>query len=65
MVKSHLQFNALNAWLSADIHGEKEVKNFYERRFLPEFKLAFDAWIKLDPINNSSAPPEPRYATIS
>lgn len=53
--------NTLNAWLNADILGEKQVMKFYERRFLPEFKIAFDAWIKLDPINNSQAPPGPRY----
>jgi hypothetical protein len=53
--------NTLNAWLSADMHGEEQIMNFYERRFLPEYKIAFDAWIKLDPINNSQAPPGPRY----
>ncbi|MDD1757316.1 MAG: hypothetical protein LUQ22_01105, partial [Methanotrichaceae archaeon] len=41
--------------------GDEQVVEFYERRFLPEFKIAFDAWIKLDPINNSQAPPGPRY----
>jgi hypothetical protein len=53
--------NTLTAWLNADIHGEEQVMKFYERRFLPEYKIAFDAWIKLDPINNSQAPPGPSY----
>jgi len=53
--------NTLNAWLSADMHGEEQIMKFYERRFLPEYKIAFDAWIKLDPINNSQVPPGPRY----
>jgi hypothetical protein len=43
------------------MQGQEDIVEFYKRRFLPEFKLAFDAWIKLDPINNSSAPPGPRY----
>jgi hypothetical protein len=53
--------NTLNAWLNAKMQGEQEIVDFYGRRFLPEFKPAFDAWIKLDPINNTSAPPGPIY----
>jgi hypothetical protein len=53
--------NTLNAWLNAKMQGQEEIVKFYERRFLPEFKPAFDAWIKLDPINNSQAPPGPIY----
>jgi len=51
--------NVLNAWLNAKMQGYEEIAKFYERRFLPEFKIAFDAWIKLDPINNSQAPAGP------
>lgn len=53
--------NTINAWLFAKMLGQEEIADFYERRFLPEYKPAFDAWIKLDPINNSQAPPRPRY----
>ena len=53
--------NTLNAWLNAKMQGEQEIVDFYGRRFLPEFKPAFDAWIKLDPINNTSAPPGPIF----
>lgn len=53
--------DTLSSWISADLHGEEQIMKFYERRFLPEFKTAFDAWVKLDPINNSQAPPGPRY----
>jgi hypothetical protein len=52
--------NTLNALLNAKMQGNEEIAQFYERRFLPEFKIAFDAWIKLDPINNSQAPAGPR-----
>jgi hypothetical protein len=53
--------NTLNAWLNAKMQGNETAAKFYENRFLPEYKVAFDAWIKLDPLNNSSAPPGPRY----
>jgi hypothetical protein len=53
--------NTLNAWLDAKLQGHDRIAEFYERRFLPEFKIAFNAWIKLDPINNSLAPPGPFY----
>ena len=43
------------------MQGNDNVAHFYETRFLPEFKIAFDAWIKLDPFNNSQAPRGPRY----
>jgi hypothetical protein len=51
--------NTLNAWLNAKMQGQEDIMKFYERRFLPEFKVAFDAWIKLDPINNTQAPAGP------
>jgi hypothetical protein len=44
------------------MQGNTTAEQFYENRFLPEYRIAFDAWIKLDPFsNNSSAPPGPRY----
>jgi hypothetical protein len=43
------------------MQGQKQIAQFYERRFLKEYKIAFDAWIKTDPINNSNAPPGPTY----
>jgi hypothetical protein len=53
--------NVLNAWLNAHMQGNKEIAQFYERRFLAEYKIAFNAWIKTDPFNNSEAPPGPSY----
>ena len=53
--------NVLNAWLNAHMQGNKKIAQFYERRFLAEYKIAFDAWIKTDPFNNSEAPPGPSY----
>jgi hypothetical protein len=53
--------NILNAWLNANMQGQKQIAQFYERRFLAEYKIAFDAWIKTDPFNNSEAPAGPAY----
>jgi hypothetical protein len=53
--------NTLNAWINANMQGQKEIAQFYERRFLAEYRIAFDAWIKTDPFNNSEAPPGPAY----
>ena len=53
--------NVLSAWLNANMQGNKKIAQFYERRFLAEYKIAFDAWIKTDPFNNSEAPPGPAY----
>jgi hypothetical protein len=47
-------------WLKAQAHGDKKLADFFERRFLPEFRPAFEAWKKTDPLNNPSAPPGPQ-----
>lgn len=31
-------------WLKAEAHGEKKLSDLFERRFLPEFQPAFEAW---------------------
>jgi len=48
-------------WLQAEIDGKKKLADLYERRVLPEFRPAFDAWKKTDPLNNPNAPPGPFY----
>jgi hypothetical protein len=53
--------NTLNAWLNAKSQGNEQLAQFYEHRFLEEYKIAFDAWLKTDPFNNSQAPPGPMY----
>jgi hypothetical protein len=46
-------------WLQAETDGKKKLADLYERRFFPEFRPAFDAWKKTDPLNNPNAPPGP------
>jgi hypothetical protein len=47
-------------WLKAEAQGNKKLSALFERRFLPEFRPAFEAWKKTDPINNPNAPAGPQ-----
>src|SRR3984885_12445634 len=47
-------------WLKAEAHGDKKLTDLFDRRFLPEFRPAFEAWKKTDPLNNPSAPAGPQ-----
>ncbi len=50
-----------NGWVAAKTAGNAKLVDFYERRFRPEYKAAFDAWQKLDPFNNPAAPAGPIF----
>jgi len=42
------------------LHDKKqELSDFYYKSFRPDFKVAVDAWLKTDPLNNPNAPPHP------
>ena len=41
------------------MNGQHKLADLLERRFHPEFRVAFDAWKKTDPLNNPDAPPGP------
>ena len=47
-------------WLKAQAHGDKKLADVFERRLLPEFRAAFNAWKQTDPLNNPSAPAGPQ-----
>jgi len=47
-------------WLKAEAHNDKRLTDIFERRFLPEFRPAFEAWKKTDPLNNPNAPAGPQ-----
>ncbi|MGA8490711.1 MAG: hypothetical protein WB711_09835 [Terriglobales bacterium] len=51
-------------WLKAEAHGDKKLADLFERRFLPEFRPAFEAWKNTDPVNNPNAPPGPQLMTV-
>src|SRR5271167_2129934 len=50
-------------WLKAEANGQKKLSELFERRFLPEFRPAFEAWKKTDPLNNPNAPAGPQLMT--
>jgi hypothetical protein len=47
-------------WLKAETQGQKKLSDLFERRFLPEFRPAFEAWKTTDPLNNPNAPAGPQ-----
>ena len=47
-------------WLKAEASNDKRLTTLFERRFLPEFRPAFEAWKKTDPLNNPNAPLGPQ-----
>lgn len=47
------------AYISATLVGSQDVADFYSQRFRDEFRVAFDAWMALDPMNNPDAPSSP------
>jgi hypothetical protein len=50
-----------DAWFSAFTVGNKQAMALAERRFRPEFKVAFDAWRATHPESNPDAPKGPTY----
>ena len=46
-------------WVDAYARNETELAAFYDKRFRPEFKPAFDAWVATKPRKNPSAPLSP------
>lgn len=56
-----LDVTTFNTWIQAKKEGRDELAALYVRRFSPEFKLAFDAWIEAEPFSNPDAPPGPGF----
>jgi hypothetical protein len=53
--------STFNAWFTAFTLDDRQKQAIAERRFRPEFKVAFDAWMATDPFRNPRAPPGPTY----
>jgi len=47
------------AWENAAGSGDDHLKEFYNKRFRPEFRQAFDAWLATNPMTNPQAPATP------
>ena len=53
--------SAFTAWLQAESAGNTKLEHELERRFTPDYRAAFDEWLKTDPLNDESAPAGPAY----
>ncbi len=51
----------LNAWIVAKERDDENLVANYLRRFSPEFRVAFEAWLKADPLKNPKAPIGPAF----
>ncbi len=47
------------AWLQANEAGDEGLQAALVRRFTPEYRAAFDAWLKIGPLTDPSSPPGP------
>jgi hypothetical protein len=50
-----------NSWLNARSRNDQKLAAFLEKRFRNEYRHAFEAWMTLDPFNNSKSPPGPMF----
>src|SRR5438034_803877 len=48
-------------WLQEKVQGHREAASLFERRFRPEYRVAFRAWIRTDPLHNPRAPAGPIF----
>jgi hypothetical protein len=53
--------STFTAWFTAYTLDDPQKQAVAERRFRPEFKVAFDAWMATDPFRNPQSPPGPTY----
>jgi hypothetical protein len=63
---SVLQWKAFDAsmfitYMQAKLNQDQAVADFLYQRFRPEMKKAVDAWFKLEPLTNPSAPASPLH----
>jgi len=56
-----LDVSTFNTWIQAYSDGKTTLANIYVRRFSPEYRTAFDAWLKTHPFTNPDAPAGPIF----
>jgi hypothetical protein len=54
-----LDVSTFNTWIQVRTEGRQRLATLYERRFSPEFKIAFDAWIMTKPFRTLARHPAP------
>lgn len=50
-----------NAWFAAYLSGDRGGQQVAERRFRPQYDVAFRAWLRTKPFTNPNAPKGPQY----
>ena len=53
--------STFNTWFTAFTLNSPQKEAIAVRRFRPQFRVAFDAWLATDPLHNPHAPPGPTY----
>jgi hypothetical protein len=53
--------STFEAWFAAYVVHNNAAMTVAERRFRPEFRVAFEAWRRTNPDTNPDAPPGPTY----
>jgi hypothetical protein len=56
-----LDVSLFTAWLQATEAHDSTLAALYVRRFTPDYRIAFQAWLKTDPLTNPTAPAGPAY----
>jgi hypothetical protein len=52
---------SFNAWFAAHLAGDQRAATVAQRRFRPEYDVAFRAWLETKPFTNPQAPKGPQY----
>ena len=53
--------STFNTWIQAVQRDDEELADLYVRRFSPEYRIAFDAWLETEPFTNPEAPAGPIF----
>ncbi|HWB55401.1 MAG TPA: hypothetical protein VG479_00525 [Gaiellaceae bacterium] len=53
-----------NAWFAAYLADDRNDMRVAEKRFRPEYRVAFDAWLATDPFTNPDAPAGPQQMPV-
>lgn len=61
MTQRNFDSSTFNAWFVAYVAGNPQKEAIAERRFTPNFRSAFNAWMATDPTTNPHAEPGPTY----
>lgn len=56
-----LDVATFNTWIVAHESKNEHLADLYARRFSPEYRVAFEAWLKTDPFTRQDAPAGPVF----